>query len=222
MSLEQAMVTLTESINQLIASLGAKPPVASVVGATVTGTDLPTLVADTASDTEQGKAGKKTYIFMKKSKKGFIVQKGELLPVMDSTTVSVGKTQWLELCKQYNLDPETGDTPKSTATASVDDLDDEPVTTKAAAPVDDLDDEPVTNKVVADDDFNLDDEPVTAVDPTQALKDKLIEVVKKTGQTELVRKILAKLEVQNADQLKADHVERGIKICEAAIAKYAK
>jgi len=217
MSLEQAMVTLTESINQLITSLGAKPPVAAVVGATVTN-DLPALTADTAEG--QGKAGKKTYIFMKKSKKGFIVQKGELLPVMDESTVSVGKTQWLELCKQYNLDPETGDTPKAAPVTTVDDLDEEPVT---AAPVDDLDEEPVTsNKGAAtEDDFDFDDEPAP-VDPTQALKDKLIEVVKKTGQTELVRKILTKLEVQNADQLKAEHVERGIKICEAAIAKYGK
>lgn len=234
MSIEKHLSDLTLAVQTLTAAFtqytGSQPvqvveaPKAqqAVVGSAIDEEEV-------GSTTENKVAGKKTYIFMKNVKKGFIVQKGELLPIMDEHTVSVGKTKWDELCKKYGLDPETGDDPSrkaSKAATSSDELEDdleETVTEQASDELEDDLEETVTEQASdeLDDDLDLDDEP-EAIDPVQVLRDKLIEVVKKTGQKELVRKILAKLEVQNADGLTADHVERGLKICEAAITKYGK
>lgn len=239
MSIEKHLSDLTFAVQTLTAAFtqytGSQPvqvveaPKAqqAVVGSAIDEEEV-------GSTTENKIAGKKTYIFMKNEKKGFIVQKGELLPIMDEHTVSVGKTKWDELCKKYGLDPETGDDPARKAAKEAirnekvvsDDLDDdleETVTEQASDELEDDLEETVTEQVSdeLEDDLDLDDEP-EAVDPVQVLRDKLIEVVKKTGQKELVRKIFAKLEVQNTDQLTADHVERGLKICEAAITKYGK
>lgn len=217
MSLEQILSETNKLLTGILASLQA-PATPSVVGVTVTATEAPAQATE-ASVTPPGAvegqsvAGKKTYVWLKRSQKGFIVQKGELLPVPGPDCVAVGKTKWEELCAKYGLDVETGDKPKAApAPAPVDDFDDEPTVT---ASVDDLD-EPVK------DEFDIDLDPPAAVDPVQELKDKLIEVVKRTGQNELVRKIFERLGVQNADQLKAEHVEKGLQICEAAIKKYDK
>lgn len=162
----------------------AKPPVEQKLegtGAPVE--EKPEATEAPESDSDLKVAGRKTYIFFKKTKTGTVVEKGEEVPAHDGAT-GVGLTKWNELCAKFDLDPATGEKNPEVPEPAADDDDG----------LGDIGEEAAND----DDDLGLGTEEGTIEVDKDTLREKLIEVMKGKGR-ETVLKLFKKYGATNAE-----------------------
>ncbi len=205
MSIEKRLEELTEAINTLPAAIAAVLGSAQSGNATLTTANKTPVQEQEKVDSkpETGEkveeksdvdvAGRKTYVFNKTDKTGFIVEKGEELPVGDEF-VKVAKTKWEQLCEKYELDVETGakvEAPAEEAEEDFDEIADD--STSESEGDDDLD-------------LGLDDEPEAGTIDRAEVKKRMIDVMRDKGREDAL-KLFKKFNARNFDEVKDEDLQ---------------
>lgn len=209
MSIEQAIQELSKNIidlnqrmNQLMGGLSKQVSTQP----TSTGGSQPT--NDSGDGSSDVKIAKKlTRVFFKDTKLGMVIKQGDPLPTENlENAASVAKTKWVELCKKYQLDEETGQ--KITTVFPKKDNDDDGLDGELG-----LDDDSTGG---GDDDFDLglgDDDPPSQELPTKT-QPEMLEALRNLNKAKGKQAVIAILKPYgNANQVPASDYA---KVCKQA------